>query len=383
MRVLGLALLLTAPVLAVAAGAAPAPAAAPPLVTTSPILGRFYHGPPTGGAFDATYMTCCGGVQFSQTFATAADFNADPTAVTGTVAAQDACAGALGVSGGTRPFTEVEPQADRSCGDAVEASDGAGHDAGVRTTLADLTSFEATFVGTLHVSGPGNAVFTVFSDDAFILGVASDASGHAATRVAGPLNNAPKATPQNGYPVVAAWNTATGGVGHGAVTISFGGAGDYPYELDYTECCSGGLQLVMVENDCPKLGSAPGCLHREPTVIDAQPVVGRLSTAPAGASLSPVLTLTAQLYDPWLGFAIPGRTIGFSATVAGALSIPLCSGVTDATGTARCSLPSGATAYAVATAALGYTASFGGDSSYEGSTGQGHLLVLNGAPFPV
>src|SRR2546428_9190714 len=74
-------------------------------------------------------------------------------------------------------------------------------------------------------------------------GVGGGAAGPDGTLVGPPASGL---TPFNPYPVVGAYNQAGGAApATYAVTIHFPGAGAYPYELDYFECCGTQLSLTM------------------------------------------------------------------------------------------------------------------------------------------
>lgn len=139
-----------------------------------------------------------------------------------------------GINVYSRPFTDVTTDLNGEFTGTITAQ-GNGFQAG----SGPLGSFAAVFTGQYVVATPGDVVFNFFSDDGFIFSV-----GGGATRVSGPLVNAPASgvSAFEGFPVMGSYNQGTAPVAN-TITVNFPEAGTYPYEVDYTECC--GFQLVL------------------------------------------------------------------------------------------------------------------------------------------
>jgi uncharacterized repeat protein (TIGR01451 family) len=194
----------------------------------SALAGRFYSNPHDLGPFTATAATS---PAFTSSFPVMA-FNPGSGLVS--------CTNATGVNPTTHPFTDVIPRLDGSC--AVQAAAGSGLQAGV----GSLASFQAAFTGTLAASGPGDVTLSLSSDDGFILGLGSGPGGQP-TRNSGPLVNTPATTPLQGLNVVGALNRDNA-LSTSTVSVHVPGAGAYPLEVDYTECCGGPASLVLRAN---------------------------------------------------------------------------------------------------------------------------------------
>jgi RHS repeat-associated protein/uncharacterized repeat protein (TIGR01451 family) len=194
-------------------------------ISTTPVQGNFY----AESASAQTFVAQPGDpAAFQQTFPTI-NFNPPANIVPHNVS---------GVGPTTTPFTDITTDAVGNFAGTISAQGN-----GVQAGLGTLTNFDAVFTANFVVSQPQDVTFQVMADDGFILGV-----GGGATRVRGTLQNPPASgfTAFNGYLVVGAYNL--GGVtapGTYPVTVHFPSAGSYPYEIDYSECCSSQLSLTM------------------------------------------------------------------------------------------------------------------------------------------
>jgi RHS repeat-associated protein len=189
-----------------------------PVVTTQ-VQGNFFPNPNNNCTFGAS-----GTPAFGQTFPDIL-FNADHSLVPNDIS---------NIGPATRPFTDKTVDVNGNYNGQIVAQGN-----GLQAGNAPLDNFFAAFTGSFIVSQAGDLTFSIIHDDGYILGV-----GNGATRVSGDLEGSPPAvTPFNGYGVVAAFNQ--GGTFFGSATIHFPAPGTYPYELDYTECNGGGLQLVL------------------------------------------------------------------------------------------------------------------------------------------
>jgi RHS repeat-associated protein len=193
-------------------------------VTTSVVDGNFFPNPNNTCTFGADPTST---PAFTQQFPDIL-FNPPNTAVPHDIST---------VGTFTRPFTDLTVDVNGNYNGEIVAQ-GQGQQAGSGT----LENFYAELTGTFAVNQPGDLTFAILHDDGYIIGV-----GGSATRLNGDLEGSPPAnTPFNGYPVVAAFNGgSSGGSSSGTFTVHFPAAGVYPYELDYTECGSGALFLVL------------------------------------------------------------------------------------------------------------------------------------------
>ncbi|MGI8552913.1 MAG: hypothetical protein ACR2PL_19315 [Dehalococcoidia bacterium] len=208
--------------------ASPSPSTAPQQLRFSSLTGNFFANPSNSGAFTATPSTP---VVFSESFA-AINFNPP----VGTVP----CSNATNVDVHTRPFTDVVPQSGGAC--ALIVAQGNGQQAGV----GGLNAFNAVFSGSVTVPTAGNVTFNFFSDDGWLLGI-GPSSGVQPAYVSGSRINPPRSAPFSGYQIVGAFNTASAPA-RTDVVVAFPAAGTYPFELDYSECCSGELSLTLTAN---------------------------------------------------------------------------------------------------------------------------------------
>ncbi|HEU5356672.1 MAG TPA: RHS repeat-associated core domain-containing protein [Actinocrinis sp.] len=213
--------------------AAPTAAVAP--VSMDPLAGQFFAEPANASVFTATPADTA---TFAQGFPDLA-FNPQPGVIAGDH---------YPPSPATHPLTDVTTDV---AGDAngILPAQGNGQQAGVGA----LSSFDAVFTTTLHVSQPGDLSYAVDSADGFLLGI-----GNGASRVNGDYINPPASQQSafNGYPLVAASNQLSGGtvISH-PVTIHFPAAGAYPLELDYFS--RGGPQLSLVLRPSAAAPSTP------------------------------------------------------------------------------------------------------------------------------
>ena len=269
-------------------------------ISVSTVLGRFFFPDnPPGFAFDILRTTP---PLFTQTFPSIA-FSPPVGAIPGDTT----------ITNSTRPFTDVTMDGNGNFTGAI-AAQGNGYQAG----LGVLQSFEAVFTGTYTVASAGTATLTIYVDNSFILGV-----GGGATYVSGPLNNNPPSiTAFQGYPVMAATQTSTGGF---AIQINFPSAGTFPFELDYVECCNfsfGDLLSLVMMTGSGNNGIAPG-----------MPPTGALTLSPASpTSLTAGQTqmFTVQAVD---ASGAPVSNLPVGVVIAPANTTEL-SGTTNAAGQA-------------------------------------------------
>ena len=198
-------------------------------VTVAEVTGRFFHAPANATAFTATPADI---PVFAQQFPNIA-FNPPSGVVPGNTT----------VSPATRPFTDVLVNPDGEAAGTVIAQ-GNGHQAGA----GDMASFQSVFTGEIEVTRAGATTFSIIADDGFIFGV-----GGGATRVSGPLDNAPATTPFESLPVLGAHNAA-GLLATYPVTISFPAPGRYFFELDYFTAVTDSMSLVLTVPGDPEEG---------------------------------------------------------------------------------------------------------------------------------
>ncbi len=246
---------------------------APPSVTLGQVSGVFYPNPADRGSFDSGQLDR---PLFSLPFPVI-DF--DPPA-----SIQGACARPTHVGELTRPYTDVISAGAGRCDTEVAAGRGA------RAGVGALSSFEAVYQTTVRVSRAEDVTFHLRSDDGWILAIGPDGAGRQPSHVSGALRDPPPAGPVSGYPVVGAYNVASS-PGDRSVTVSFPGSGEYPVEVDYTECCGGQDVLVLGTSSTaiprpPKPRSAPTVTSVRP---DAGPRAGgtRLTITGSGFSTFP------------------------------------------------------------------------------------------------
>lgn len=128
----------------------------------------------------------------------------------------------------------------------------AGNITGYTTPWAGAVpgGYNLIVVGTLNIPTSGNYSFTIFHDDGMFWGVGASA-GNQALYVSGPNNcGAPIATltALEGYNVMGANNTSSGGVFQDAFVVNFPVAGSYPFEIDFSKSVNSGQFLAMYCN---------------------------------------------------------------------------------------------------------------------------------------
>jgi len=204
-------------------------------ISTNAIFVQFFPNPSNSGTFNIAPGTQA---VFSQYFPS---INFNPPA--GTVPGNN-----TGINENTRPVYEVTTDVNGNFTGAIEAQ-GNGQQAG----LGSLFQFESVYTSTFTVAAAGNVTFNFYSDDGFIFGV-----GNGATRVSGALSNPPAnmLTPFTSLPVMGSYNLVTAPVNN-TITVYFPAAGNYPYEVDYTECCAGQVALTMASQQTGGHGVPP------------------------------------------------------------------------------------------------------------------------------
>jgi hypothetical protein len=164
------------------------------------------------------------------------------------------CSNETGIDVYSVPFTDVVPGPEGSC--TTLPATGSGFQAG----LDDLSSFNAVFTNTVHVAGAGDVAFSFYSDDGWIMGIGPGPGGAQPTYVAGSFVNPPQRSPFEGYEIVGSFNGPNSASATGVV-VHFPAAGDYPAEIDYSECCGGALSLTLDTNGAP---TPPSSTNRAP-----------------------------------------------------------------------------------------------------------------------
>jgi len=276
---------------------APAVATSLPGVVLGWVNGTFYPNPNNNSGFDFSQL---GHAAFSQRFQriyfNPYDF-LQPYA----------CSNALGVNDVTRPFTAITQSPDGTCGTVPARGNGSDAGSGL------LFTFEATFTSELTVAAAGQYTFKFYTDDGWIMGAGPKIGGTAQpTYVSGDLSNAPPATAEKGYPVVGAFNSAQNGSDTKTLTVNFPAAGTYPIEVDYSECCGGGLVLLFMSSNFAPLG---GFNPPEQTYGSCR--AGRYATPtvvaqnPTGCISDPVNTLTGAYMNSVVDASLPGIGMPF------------------------------------------------------------------------
>jgi hypothetical protein len=224
-------------------------------ITISSVSASFFPNPTDSGAFISSPATA---VTFTQEFP-GINFNTP----SGTVP----CKPASGVGPTTRPFTNVVPQADGTCKTVI--AQGNKLQAGV----GDLTQFQAVFTGSFQVAAAGRVTFNMYSDDGWILSIGPSSGGVQPAYVSGPMLNFPRVGPFTGYTIVGSDNVETA-ANQNNLVVGFPGAGTFPFELDYSECCTGDLALTMMANGKP-IPPTPGLAIDVRGLNDAARVQGK------------------------------------------------------------------------------------------------------------
>lgn len=261
------------------------------------VRGTFYQNPNNNGGFDFSQV---GHSVFSQRFQLIYFNPYDQFR-------PYACSNAIGVNDVTRPFTAITQSPDGTCGTAPARGNGSDAGSGL------LFTFEATFTAELTVATAGQYTFKFYSDDGWIMGAGAKVGGTAQpTYVSGDLHNAPLLTPEKGYQVVGAYNSVQDGAETKTLTVNFPAAGTYPIEVDYSECCGGGLALLFVGTNLAPIG---GFNPPEQTYGSCR--AGRYSTPtivaqnPTGCLSDPVNTLTGAYMNSVVDASLSGIGIPF------------------------------------------------------------------------
>lgn len=201
--------------------------------------GKFFYNQNNSGTFDIAPSTQ---PVFTQKFG-AFLFNppSSSTSDNSLLVFKQTCIKSTGVDEYTRPFTDVTPNTDGSCGMAI--AQGNGLQAGSNT----LQSFEAVFTANLTVPYAGKVVFHVYADDGWILSIGPSNGNQPTPDPGNIMTNPPSGNkgPFTGYPEMGDNNIQSTPTSF-TIAATFPAAGSYPIELDYTECCQGQLTLVFV-----------------------------------------------------------------------------------------------------------------------------------------
>jgi hypothetical protein len=328
------AVLLSAVAVVQSASAATAP------VTIGLVQGMFFANPTDSGAFDPSVLSSP--PAFSQQFPVIG-FN-PPTSVMN-------CSNATGVDVNSRPIGDVVPNPDGTCSVVPAMANG------LQAGLGTLFNFQAVFTADLNVSSAGQLTLTVFSDDGFVLGIGAQGTNQP-TRVSGsPMVNPPANSFVKGYAVLGALNQSTA-PNPNDIAVNFPAAGTYPIEIDYAECCAGTVSITLAFGGTivPPAPPAPPSTHTTAITYN-----GDLSS-----DFNDPAHLSATLQDTSVSPAVP---VSNEAVTLG-LGAQSCSGTTDSSGMAACTLKPNAAAgnYAV-------TASFAGDATFLASSASAPFVV--------
>jgi len=245
-------------------------AAADSPITVSSVSGSFFPNPNDSGAFTATPSTA---VTFTQDFP-ALNFNPPADTVK--------CSQPVNVSPSTQPFTDVVPQPDGTCTTIVAQGKQQQASVGV------MRSFQAVFTGSFQVAAAGRITFNVYSDDGWILSIGPSASGAQPGYVSGPMLNFPRVGPFTGYPIVGSYNVESS-PNQNNLVVGFPAAGTYPFELDYSDCCSGTQALTVLANGVP-IPPSTGLAFDVQGISDASTVQGvqHITVAPTAGQAQQV-----------------------------------------------------------------------------------------------
>ena len=268
------------------ASAQPAHAASNFVSLGQPVSGTFFNNPfgVTSGTFDFSQVNA---PLWSQNFQQAL-FNVPQY-----------CTNNTGDTGQTRPFTELSQAFDGSC--APVAAQGNGLQAGV----GSLQNFEAAFTANLYVPVAGNVQLYLAADDGSFIGSGPVAGGTAQpTYVSGVMNNPPAGTALKNYPVVGGNNGKAGG---GFFTVNFPQAGVYPIEIDYTECCGDGLQLVFANADGTAVAPRGFPAFAPPESWGSNGGPGGLENNTRCRTPQPVDCATGNFTHTFADVSVPGR----------------------------------------------------------------------------
>jgi hypothetical protein len=299
----------------------------------------FYPNPTGSGAFNPSVLSSS--PAFTQLFPVIG-FNPPSSAQT--------CSNSTGVDVNTRPFFDVIPNPDGTC--SVLGAAGNGFQAGTGT----LFTFEAVFTANLNVSSAGQFTFNVFSDDGFVLAIGPQGTNQP-TRVSGPMVNPPPSGTSfvKGYPVLGALNVPTSPVAND-ITVNFPAAGSYPMEFDYTECCGGQESLTLAVSGTIVPPPPPPVIHSTATSY----------TGDTSGDFNDPAHLSATLMDTSASPAVPVP----NETITLSLGAQSCTGTTDATGTAACTV-----APNVMAGSYTVMARFAGDATFKASGASASFAV--------
>jgi len=299
----------------------------------------FFANPTNSGAIDPSVMSSA--PAFIQQFPVIG-FNPPATAMS--------CSNATGVDVFSRPIGDVVPNPDGTCSVVPAMADG------LQAGTGTLFNFQAVFTADLNVSSAGQLTLTVFSDDGFVLGIGAQGSNQP-TRISGPMVNPPGNSVVKGYAVIGALNQSTA-PNPNDIMVNFPAAGTYPIELDYAECCAGTVSITLAFGGTivPPAPPAPPSTHTTAITYN-----GDLSS-----DFNDPAHLSAALLDTSVSPAVP---VSNEAVTLG-LGAQSCSGTTDSSGVAACTVTPNAAAgnYAV-------TASFAGDATFLASSASKPFVV--------
>ena len=309
-------------------------------VTIGIVQGTFYPNPANSGSFDAVPTSP---PDFTQQFPVIGFNPPAGTLTCSNITSAD-------VNAFSVPITDVVPNPDGTC--SLVPAMANGFQAGVGT----LSNFQAVFTADLNVASAGQVTLDVSSDDGFVLGIGPQGANQP-MRVSGtPMENPPAGGLSfvKGYPVMGAFNHGTAPFPND-ITVNFPVAGTYPLELDYTECCGGFLSLTFSFNGAI-VPPAPPSTH--PTKITY--------TGDHSADFNDPAHLSATLQDTSVIPAVPVSNEAVTLNL-GAQS---CTGTTDVTGVAACTVnPNGAAGNYSA------SASFAGDATFQASSASAPFVV--------
>jgi RHS repeat-associated protein len=227
-----------------------------------------------------------------------------------------------GVGVSTHPFTDVIADPGGNYTGTIVAQ-GEGVQAG---GVGSLYAFQAVFRGTLTVSTPGDQSLYIFANDGFILGI-----GNGASRVSGPMVNAPSQTAFENLSVMGAYNSPEEQTN--TIVVHFPAAGTYPYELDYADNGAGG-QPINPPSNHSSLVMSVGVNISGQNVIKTLPPTASLALSPLippSRNTGESQTFSAKAMD---AAGTPVSNLDITLVVIGANQQQL-SATTDANGIAQ------------------------------------------------
>jgi YD repeat-containing protein len=226
-----------------------------------------------------------------------------------------------GVDYNTRPFTDVLTDGTGAYRGTLIAQGTDGQGQHYQAGVGALDAMQVVFTGDFLVAQAGDLTFTLnlYTDDGFLIGVGNGASPGGGIAVNLPPSGV---TPFEQLPLMGGFNSASYPARYVSLTVHFPGPGSYPYELDYFECCSGGLSITMTAT---------------PTGSGSQPIpvpeAGTLALTPVTTSSQPAgtsRTFTVAATDA-AGNALSNLPVQFTVTGANPQQLQA---TTDASGTA-------------------------------------------------